>query len=199
MFDPKKEITEDNSFFNNLFENAEKEQDEELYKKNLYVLKEDLDSRKDENSIKFMHDVLLSKLILEDYTEFPPKLENLNRNSLINEKDNIKKEEDPEKLFEEENEFLREIHKINYLTFSPFALKFFEKSMNLNNENIELNQREDEKENEKKILKMINFNYSNYEINNDLLFNICQGFIDINKLKEENLSTLDKSENGSIE
>ena len=67
MFDPKKEITEDNSFFNNLFENAEKEQDEELYKKNLYVLKEDLDSRKDENSIKFMHDVLLSKLILEDY------------------------------------------------------------------------------------------------------------------------------------
>ena len=199
MFDPKKEITEDNSFFNNLFENAEKEQDEELYKKNLYVLKEDLDSRKDENSIKFMHDVLLSKLILDDYTEFPPKLENLNRNSLINEKDNIKKEEDPEKLFEEENEFLREIHKINYLTFSPFALKFFEKSMNLNNENIELNQREDEKENEKKILKMINFNYSNYEINNDLLFNICQGFIDINKLKEENLSTLDKSENGSIE
>ena len=199
MFDPKKEITEDNSFFNNLFENAEKEQDEELYKKNLYVLKEDLDSRKDENSIKFMHDVLLSKLILDDYTEFPPKLENLNRNSLINEKDNIKKEEDPEKLFEEENEFLREIHKINYLTFSPFALKFFEKSMNSNNEKIELNQREDEKENEKKILKMINFNYSNYEINNDLLFNICQGFIDINKLKEENLSTLDKSENGSIE
>ena len=195
MFDPKKEITEDNSFFNNLFENAEKEQDEELYKKNLYVLKEDLDSRKDENSIKFMHDVLLSKLILEDYTEFPPKIEN-NSSSVNN--DN-KKEEDPEKLFEEENEFLREIHKINYLTFSPFALKFFEKSMNLNNENIELNQREDEKENEKKILKMINFSYDNYEINNDLLFNICQGFIDINKLKEENLSTLDKSENGSIE
>ena len=146
-----------------------------------------------------MHDVLLSKLILDDYTEFPPKLENLNRNSLINEKDNIKKEEDPEKLFEEENEFLREIHKINYLTFSPFALNFFEKSMNSNNENIELNQKEEEKENEKKILKMINFSYDNYEINNDLLFNICQGFIDINKLKEENLSTLEKSENGSIE
>ena len=197
MFDPKKEITEDNSFFNNLFENAEKEQDEELYKKNLYVLKEELDSRKDENSIKFMHDVLLSKLILEDYTEFPPKLENINRNSFMNEKDNIKKEEDPEKLFEEENDFLREMHKINYLTFSPFALNFFEKSINPNNENIEIIEQEEEKE--KKILKMINFNYDNYEINNDLLFNICQGFIDINKLKEENLSTLEKSENGSIE
>ena len=71
--------------------------------------------------------------------------------------------------------------------------------MNSNNENIELNQKEEEKENEKKILKMINFSYDNYEINNDLLFNICQGFIDINKLKEENLSTLEKSENGSIE
>ena len=200
MFDPKKEITEDNSFFNNLFENAEKEQDEELYKKNLYVLKEDLDSRKDENSIKFMHDVLLSKLILDDYTEFPPKLENLNRNSLINEKDNIKKEEDPEKLFEEENEFLREIHKINYLTFSPFVLNFFEKSMNnnINNNNNNLLS-EDDRENEKKILNMINFNYHNYEINNDLLFNICQGFVDINKLKEDNLSTLDKSENRSID
>ena len=52
---------------------------------------------------------------------------------------------------------------------------------------------------EKKILNMINFNYNNYEINNDLLFNICQGFIDINKLKEENLSTLEKSENGTVE
>ena len=182
MFDPKKEITEDNSFFNNLFENTEKEQDEELYKKNLYVLKEELDSRKDENSIKFMHDVLLSKLILEDYTEFPPKIEN--NNSSVN-NDN-KKEEDPEKLFEEENDFLREMHKINYLTFSPFALNFFEKSINPNNENIEIIEQEEEKE--KKILKMINFNYDNYELNNDLLFNICQGFIDINKLKEENLS-----------
>ena len=43
-------------------------------------------------------------------------------------------------------------------------------------------------EKENKILNIIDFDYNNYEINNDLLFNICQGFIDINKLKEENLS-----------
>ena len=35
---------------------------------------------------------------------------------------------------------------------------------------------------------MIDFNYDNFEVNNDLLLNICQGFVDINKLKEENLT-----------
>ena len=36
---------------------------------------------------------------------------------------------------------------------------------------------------------MLNFNYDSFEINNDLLFNICQGFVDMNKLKEENLAS----------
>ena len=61
------------NFFNDLFENIEKEQNEENYKKNLYVLKEDLNEKNNENSIKFMHDVLLSKLMLEDYSEFSLK------------------------------------------------------------------------------------------------------------------------------
>ena len=39
------------------------------------------------------------------------------------------------------------------------------------------------KEKEEKILNMIDFKYDNFEITNDLLLNICQGFVDINILK----------------
>ena len=196
MFDQKK-IAEDYTFFANLFNLAEKDQDDELYKKQLYVLKEEIDDKINQNSLKFKHDILLSKLMLEDYNEFPPKNTVTTQAKNPIDKDPNSKEEEAERLAEQENEFLRELHRINYLTFSPFALSFFDKSSESNTNNNTTNQDnttnnkdiEQEKENEEKILKMLNFNYDSFEINNDLLFNICQGFVDMNKLKEENLAS----------
>ena len=179
MFEQKK-MAEDGAFFSNLFNLSEKDNDDELYKKQLYVLKEDIDEKINQNSLKFKHDVLLSKLMLEDYNEFPPKIAQGQVKTSANEKEN-NKEDDTEKLQEQENEFLRELHRINYLTFSPFALNFFDNFAE-NTEN------KVDKESEDKLLKMINFSYDSFEVNNDLLFNICQGFVDINKLKEDNLA-----------
>ena len=165
-------------FFTNLFEKKEKEQNEQLYKNEFYVLEEEMKTNKDKNSLQFMHDALLNKLMLEDYSPFPPKNdepENLN--------DKKKEDEKEKELIKEENEFLRSLHRINYLTFSPFGLSFFDDNFKDNSNMGE----EYYKEREEKILNMINFDYNKFEVTNDLLLNICQGFIDINKLKEENL------------
>ena len=124
MFDQKK-IAEDYTFFANLFNVTEKDQDEELYKKQLYVLKDEIDDKINQNSLKFKHDVLLSKLMLEDYNEFPPKNTASSQQKNQNDKDGGSKEEEGEKLAEQENEFLRELHRINYLTFSPQITVFF--------------------------------------------------------------------------
>ena len=177
----KKDKAEEN-FINNLFEKKEKDQNEQLYKNEFYILEEELKSKKNQNSLQFMHDVLLNKLMLEDYVPFPPK----NEEPVIinNQKEEKKKEDEQDKLIEEENEFLRSLHKINYLTFSPFGLSFFED----NNKDKSNMSEEVLKEKEEKILHMIDFKYDNFEVTNDLLLNICQGFVDINKLKEENLT-----------
>ena len=182
----KNEKLED-EFFTNLFEKKEKEQNEQLYKNEFYVLEEEMKINKDQNSLQFMHDALLNKLMLEDYSPFPPK--NEEPTIVNNQKEEKKKEDEQDKLIEEENEFLRSLHKINYLTFSPFGLSFFDD----NKDNQNLNE-DYLKEKEEKILHMIDFDYNNFEVTNDLLLNICQGFIDINKLKEENL-TSNKSKN----
>ena len=179
--DEKKEKAEE-AFINNLFEKKEKDQNEQLYKNEFFILEEDIKNNKNQNSLQFMHDILLNKLMLEDYVPFPPK----NEEPIIinNQKEEKKKEDDQDKLIEEENEFLRSLHKINYLTFSPFGLSFFDdNNKDKNNLNEDL-----AKEKEEKILHMIDFNYDNFEVTNDLLLNICQGFVDINKLKEENLT-----------
>jgi len=171
-----------NDVLTDLFEKKEKDQNEQLYKNEFYILEEEIKSKKNQNSLQFMHDILLNKLMLEDYVPFPPK----NDEPIIvnNQKEEKKKEDDQDKLIEEENEFLRSLHKINYLTFSPFGLSFFE-----DNGKDKSNVNEDlAKEKEEKILHMIDFNYDNFEVTNDLLLNICQGFVDINKLKEENLT-----------
>ena len=163
-------------FINNLFEKKEKDQNEQLYKNEFYILEEELKSKKNQNSLQFMHDILLNKLMLEDYVPFPPK----NDEPIIvnNQKEEKKKEDDQDKLIEEENEFLRSLHKINYLTFSPFGLSFFEDTgKDKSNISDDL-----AKEKEEKILHMIDFNYDNFEVTNDLLLNICQGFVDINIL-----------------
>ena len=160
--DDKKDKTEE-SFINNLFEKKEKDQNEQLYKNEFYILEEEIKSKKNQNSLQFMHDILLNKLMLEDYVPFPPK----NDEPIIvnNQKEEKKKEDDQDKLIEEENEFLRSLHKINYLTFSPFGLSFFE-----DNGKDKSNVNEDlAKEKEEKILHMIDFNYDNFEVTNDLL------------------------------
>ncbi len=191
--DDKKEKAEE-VFFNNLFQKKEKESNEQLYKNEFFILEEEMKSNKDQNSLQFMHDALLNKLMLEDYSPFPPK--NDEPTIVNNQKEEKKKEDEQDKLIEEENEFLRSLHRINYLTFSPFGLSFFDdnnKDQNVNEEYL--------KEREEKILQMINFNYNEFEVTNDLLLNICQGFVDINKLKEENLvnhENLNTNNNNSI-
>ena len=179
--DDKKEKSEE-IFFNNLFENKEKEVNEQLYKNEFYVLEEEMKTNKEQNSLQFMHDTLLNKLMLEDYSPFPPK--NEEPTIVNNQKDEKKKEDEQDKLIEEENEFLRSLHRINYLTFSPFGLSFFD---DISKDSPSLNE-EYYKEREEKILNMIDFDYNNFDVTNDLLLNICQGFVDINKLKEENLT-----------
>ena len=123
--DDKKDKIEE-AFLNKLFDQKDKEQNEQLYKNEFYILEEDMKSKKDQNSLQFMHDILLNKLMLEDYAPFPPK----NEEPIIvnNQKEEKKKEDEQDKLIEEENEFLRSLHKINYLTFSPFGLSFFDES-----------------------------------------------------------------------
>ena len=74
--------------------------------------------------------------------------------------------------------------------FSPFSLSFFNKNDSLKEEYSNFNSNEriiKEKENENKLFKMINFDYNNYEFNEELLFHICHGFVDPDKLKEENI------------
>ena len=85
------------------------------------------------------------------------------------------------------------MHRINYLTFSPFCLNYINKKIDDSSE-----KKLKEKENEDKLFKMIKFDYNNYEFNEDLLFNICNGFVDIDKLKEENLAGKKAAKNSII-
>ena len=68
-------ISEEYNYFEKLFDNAEKEQIGDLYKKELYIMKEDLDANKYKTTLKLMHDTLLQKFMCEEYTEFIPKNE----------------------------------------------------------------------------------------------------------------------------
>ena len=190
--DRDKNLLENDQLFKNLFENTD-EKDDRLYKNDLftpsteeYEFSSQKNSKK--NQTERIRDKILKKLSLEDYTLFPPK----NDSILINDNELGKDKEDQEKLFEEEIDHLRNLHRLNYLTFSPFGISFFpnlnsmvqkndEQTINTFNETEEVNEREN------KILNIIDFDYNNYEINNDLLFNISMGFIDINKLKHENV------------
>jgi len=200
---------------------AEKEQKGDLYKKDLYIMKEDLEKIKSKSKLKVMHDNILKKLINEDYRDFIFKTEekeakssdnkelnkSLNENSNNNSKNNNQKEDNGEKEINEEIDYLKELYRLNYLTFSPMATEYFDKISNLSNSSSNKNPKinipninesnnfnifnEIEKKTsvnkEEKLLKILNFDYNCFEINNDLLFNICQGFIDTEKLKESNI------------
>ena len=200
----------------------------------------------------------------EEYTEFIPKnevaqliypLEKKDTNNASN-KNNNEKEEPADKELLEEYTYLKDLYRLNYLTFSPFALEYFEKMNDPKKKNNKFNQKEsninninksnrsinnnikkmnednnnnysnnkyskkilnlennfnnknsnknlnmenneeindEQKEKDNKLLKLLNFDYNNFELNNDLLFNISQGFIDISKLKESNLKMNEKN------
>ena len=218
-------LSEEYDFFEKLFDNAEKEQVGDLYKKELYIMKEVLESNKYKTTLKLMHDTLLQKFMCEEYTEFIPKNEVSqilfppDKKDITNNK-NSQKDDGVDKELLEEYEFLKELYRLNYLTFSPLALEYFEKineprkknfkknekeEKNINNNNknkinnenfYEEQKKEDlndeQKEKDEKLSKLLNFDYNNFELNNDLLFNISQGFIDLNKLKESNLKFTEK-------
>ena len=182
----------DNHYFRNLFQNLDSKkeeddiEDEKLYKNNLYVFNEELNNNISDNILKFTHDSILNRLEIEDYSLFPPK------NDFMMIENETK--EDHEKLNDHEVEFLQNLNKLNYLTFSPFCESLSpssnvkeESNEKENNQKNEQNKSKVEnKEKENIIQNIINFDYNNYEINNDLLFNISMGFIDMNKLKQEN-------------
>ena len=197
---------EDYSLYKKYFDNCDIEDDESIYKKQLYVLDDENFKQKDESTITLRHKSLLNRLILEDYSVYPMKknpneisfnnfkIENnndkgneKNRRKSITNKDN-KKMDELEKFAEDENEFIKDLHRINYITFSPFSLSFFNKEDIY--EKYKGRERSEklmkEKEKEKKLFQMINFDYNKYEFNDDLLFNIIHGFVDVDKLKEEN-------------
>ena len=212
-------ISEEYNYFEKLFDKAEKEQIDDLYKKELYIMKEDLKNNESKSRLKLMHDILLKKLYCEDFQDFTPKneikkqinspLKQEQDNILKNDKDNNKnsqKEDLGDKELQEEIDYLKTISRLNYLTFSPLALDSFEKINNFSNSTLKKEQnikgdyninikensndikdKKDEEEKEKKLLGLLDFDYNNFELNNDLLFNISQGFIDVSKLKEQNI------------
>ena len=229
-------ISEEYNYFEKLFENAEKEQIGDLYKKDLYIMKEDLDANKYKTTLKLMHDTLLQKFMCEEYTEFIPKNEIAQliyppekKEANNNNNKSTQKEDAADKELLEEYTYLKELYRLNYLTFSPFALDYFEKInvlknsnnknnnpndsnnmtndsnnndnnkesnnnvLNMNNKNDKEEANDEQKEKDNKLLKLLNFDYNSFELNNDLLFNISQGFIDISKLKESNLKMTDKN------
>ena len=230
-------ISEEYNYFEKLFENAEKEQIGDLYKKDLYIMKEDLDTNKYKTTLKLMHDTLLQKFMCEEYTEFIPKNEVAQliyppekKEANNNNNKSTQREDAADKELLEEYTYLKELYRLNYLTFSPFALEYFEKisepkksnnknnnandsnntindlnnnndnnkesnnnDLNMNNKNDKEEANDEQKEKDNKLLKLLNFDYNSFELNNDLLFNISQGFIDISKLKESNLKIIDKN------
>lgn len=198
----------DFSLYGNFFDRSDMEEDDSLYKKQLYVLEDEKFTKKEQSNLTLKHKGLLNRLILEDFSVYPLKKdpndsivesnkkeeENSQKKKLSKDENNnnnnkdVKKIDELEKFAEDENEFIKDLHRINYLTFSPFSLSFFNKNDQREENGFNSNDKIlKEKENENKLLKMINFDYNNYEFNEDLLFNICHGFVDPDKLKEENI------------
>ena len=185
---------QEEKIFMKMFE-TQKDTDEKMYKNSLFELRDEIKGKKDSNIKELTHDSLLRRMSMENYSLFPPKNDSL----LITDDENLIGKEDPEKLYEEEVNYLRSINQINYLTFSPFGDSFFPYKYKNKNNNDKQNSYDeklnedacDSNDRENEILNIIDFDYNNYEINNDLLFNISMGFIDMTKLKKENVVSSD--------
>ena len=188
--DGEKNIFKNEKILDTLFDYSNKE-DDILYKNDIYSPLDE-DQNNEENSkkskVELTRDKILQNLSLEEYSTFPTK----NESSVLNLNEPGKDKEDQDKLLDEEIDYLQNLHKLNYLTYSPFGTSFIP-NLKINSEKKEEEQIK-EKEKENKILNIINFDYNNYEINNDLLFNISMGFIDINKLQLENVILNDINE-----
>ena len=93
--------------FIKLFESSNDSSDK-LYKNTLLdfgdeFAKKNIEETNIESNIKeYTHNSLLNRISMEDYYLFPPKAESL----LIMEDGNLKEKQEPEKLNEEETEFL---------------------------------------------------------------------------------------------
>jgi len=187
-----KNLLENEQLYKTLFEYSS-EKDNDLYKNDLFtpsIEDEELPQKNNsKNKKEIIRDKILKKLSLEDYNLFPPK----NDSFLITDNE-VGKDKEQEKIFEDTIDHLRNLHRMNYLTFSPFGMSF---CPDLNSIKKKTNDHGTEEaiEKENKILNIIDFDYNNYEINNDLLFNISMGFIDMSKLKLENLDRLKNNEN----
>ena len=187
----EKNIFKNDKLLDELFDYSNKE-DEILYKNDIYpplIEEENLQENSNKSKVEITRDKILQNLSLEEYSTFPQKNESFVLN--LNDQGKEKEKEDQDKLNEEEIDYLQNIHKLNYLTFSPFGTSFFP-NLSLNKKTEKEKEKKDEdiikqKEKENKVLNIIDFDYNNYEINNDLLFNICMGFIDMNKLRLENV------------
>ena len=71
-------ISEEYNYFEKLFNNAEKEQMGDLYKKELYIMKEDIDENKYKTTLKLMHDTLLQNLCAKNTQNLFQKMRLLN-------------------------------------------------------------------------------------------------------------------------
>ena len=189
----EKNILKNNKLLDKLFDYSN-QQDDILYKNKIIpplIDDKNNNEESEKNKIEITRDKILKNLSLEEYELFPPK----NDSFIINMNEQAKEKEDNDKLLSEEIDYLQNLNKLNYLTFSPFGTSFFH-DLNKNKNNREENDK-NIKEKENKLLNIVDFDYNNYEINNDLLFNIGMGFIDINKLKLENV-TINEKNNKSL-
>ena len=217
----EKNILNNDKLLDSLFDYSNKE-DDILYKNDIDLYpplfeEDNIEEKFKKGNVEISRDKILQNLSLEEYSTFPQKNDsfiiNVNEQGKEKEKGKEKKKEkekekgkekekekeDQDKLLEDEIDYLQNLHKLNYLTFSPFGTSFFPNlCLNKIETEKEKNEEEQNKEKENKILNMIDFDYNNFEINNDLLFNICMGFIDMNKLKIENVITNENMEQSEL-
>ena len=189
-----KNLLENEQLYKTLFEYSS-EKDNDLYKNDLFspsIEDEEISqANNSKNRTEVIRDKILKKLSLEDYNLFPPK-----NDSFFITDNEVGKDKEQEKVFEETIDHLRNLHRMNYLTFSPFGMSFCPDLNSIKKKNnINENATRETIEKENKLLNIIDFDYNNYEINNDLLFNISMGFIDMNKLKIENVDKPKNNDN----
>ena len=129
----EKNIFKNEKILNTLFDYSNKE-DDILYKNEIFSpLDEDQNSEENskKSKVEIARDKILQNLSLEEYHTFPIKNDSFVLN--LNEPGKDKDKEDQDKLLDEEIDYLQNLHKLNYLTFSPFGTSFIQ-NLNINSE-----------------------------------------------------------------
>ena len=70
--DKKEKENNNSSLYDKYFDQCDLEEDESLYKKQLYVLEEDKLTKKEQSNLTLKHKALLNRLVLEDCSIYPP-------------------------------------------------------------------------------------------------------------------------------